>query len=570
MAGRRWLAMTMAVGLTFAGAAVRAQQDEVGMPGADYKRLDTFEAHTLGKANQDFDARNWRQARAAYDAFLIEFPKSQAVPYALLRKGRCLHLDGKRFEAIKVYNEIMDYFPNALHYAGAALYYLGLAHAENGDEPSATKAWAEVASDADYSKHFLAADAINRLAGILAKNGDEAKAAGYYMQVAIDFRRSNPQAARRAIEMAQPYLVRTRPDEKALREFYRKVESFDERPVKVAENLEKDRDYWGRVRELVRRHGQFTDLQRDVRVAYYRYWGAAIENRFPDWDAAQTDAAQFWFAADGDEGKFFQRLDRQFAAGKTDDMGRIVEWIQLYSAHKKKVMEYYAKLDFARMTTAQIWRLFELANERIGDAALIDSVFRRFPMDKMTDDELARLAEYLWRRNVEMVEQVCRAIRDAERGNMERLRFYQNTQQNEPGIKVADELAKSARYSSEALWIKGELLERARRWQEAITAYRQVDKQPDNLWRIAECYARLGQLDSAVGQLREIEGFFVPQAPEAALRVAYYNRDAGKRDVFIAELRNVLKKYPKSGQSSQAHRELEALGVRIGGGMDAE
>jgi hypothetical protein len=32
----------------------------------------------------------------------------------------------------------------------------------------------------------------------------------------------------------------------------------------------------------------------------------------------------------------------------------------------------------------------------------------------------------------------------------------------------------------------------------------------------------------------------------------------------------VLKKYPKSGESSQAHQRLEEMGLPIGGGVDAE
>ena len=56
----------------------------------------------------------------------------------------------------------------------------------------------------------------------------------------------------------------------------------------------------------------------------------------------------------------------------------------------------------------------------------------------------------------------------------------------------------------------------------------------------------------------------------------------GKRRLQVANLRGVLKKYPKTGQSSQAHVELEQLGealeaagegdglVKIGGGTKAE
>jgi TolA-binding protein len=97
-----------------------------------------------------------------------------------------------------------------------------------------------------------------------------------------------------------------------------------------------------------------------------------------------------------------------------------------------------------------------------------------------------------------------------------------------------------------------------------------ADNPPHNLYRIADCFASQGKLDQAVGQLREIENFFKNNASDAALRIAYLYRDAGKRDLYVASLRNVLKKYPKSGESSRAHEELEKLGERIGGGVDAD
>src|SRR6185295_3966883 len=105
-------------------------------------------------------------------------------PYALLRKGRCLQLDNKRFDAIKAYNEVLDYFPNALRYAGAALYYIGVCHWDNSDSKEAMKSWAEMASDADYRKHFLAAGAISRLADNLLQQGKLPEANEYYKQAA--------------------------------------------------------------------------------------------------------------------------------------------------------------------------------------------------------------------------------------------------------------------------------------------------------------------------------------------------------------------------------------------------
>ncbi|NBU11794.1 MAG: hypothetical protein EBS84_22820, partial [Proteobacteria bacterium] len=50
----------------------------------------------------------------------------KATSYAILRKGRSLQLLDKRFEAIKIYQEVLDFFPNDIKYAAPALYLIGV------------------------------------------------------------------------------------------------------------------------------------------------------------------------------------------------------------------------------------------------------------------------------------------------------------------------------------------------------------------------------------------------------------------------------------------------------------
>ena len=69
-------------------------------------------------------------------------------------------------------------------------------------------------------------------------------------------------------------------------------------------------------------------------------------------------------------------------------------------------------------------------------------------------------------------------------------------------------------------------------------------------------------------QLTEIENFVLAQASRARLAIAHTYNEFGQRPQYISELRIVMKKYPKSDESSQAHRELEALGVGSGGGEE--
>jgi tetratricopeptide (TPR) repeat protein len=545
--------------------------DEVRLSSREFERLDTFEAHTLSKADTVFAAKDYKRASAEYDSFLLEFPKSKAVAYALLRKARCLHLDEKRFEAIKEYTEVLDYFPNAVKYAAAALYYIGLCYWENGDEEKAMREWAKMAEDEDYSKHVLAAWAINGLADHMAKSGGPEKAVEYHKQVAIDFRRSNADAARYAIDKVIPHYIRSKPDEPKLREFYQKVGTFDRDPHKAKEELAKSWRYWATLRHHVHRNGHFTEEQTDLRDRYYRYWVGQMDGHFAEWDDFQIDVAHFKRAYERDVAKWMKRLDDQFSRyQKPGDYARIVKWISVYRGHKSKVMQYYNKLTFGKMTNRQIIDLMRIFLDQKLDAKMARSIFAKIRLNEMSDKEKTDLAHYLWHKEGSLVKDVCMSMDDKEYGHAELLRFYHWARDAKNGVPLADKVVGFPTYAQEALFKKAQLLHWTKKYKEAIAAYQRADNPPENLWGIATCYAKMGKLPQAVQQLREVEAFFKDHAPEAALRIANLYRDAGQKKLRIASLRSVLKKYPESGQSSEAHQQLERLGIKIGGGVDAQ
>lgn len=553
------------MGVLCAGLAVGWAQ-EASLSQDDFKQLDTFEGHELAKADRLFAAKDYRSGGAAYEAFLIQYPKSKATAYAILRKGRCLHLGNKRFEAIKAYTEVLDYFPNAINYAGAALYYIGACHSENGNIEDAMKAWTEMARDADYRKHFLAAGALNGLAGNLVKQGKFGEAATYYEQAAVDFRRSNPDVARDAIFNALRVRIRFQPDQPKLREFYEKVDTFAQNPGKPD-----DKDYWAHIRLVIQHHfGAFNDQEIKERDKFYRYWADQMEGKFADWDDFQIDLAAYRRVYEADTGKWIDRLDRQFRNHqKAGDFGRIVKWIHLYATQKPKVQEYYAKLDFAKMTNRQIQDLMRILFDKVGDAAMARNVFGKIRLDQLNDTEKSGLARSLWDNNEDaLIETACRSMTDKDRGLMDLLRYYEYRRNAGKGLPLANDAVKIPAVAKEAFWLKANLLYHAGKFADAIGAYQAADNPPHNLWRIVECQLALQKRDAALAQLREIENFFVDQAPAAALRIAYLFQS--DKTQFVKLLRGVMKKYPKSGQSSTAHRELEALGVPIGGGVDAE
>ena len=537
---------------------------EVAISSEDYNRLDTFEGHELTKADQAFAQKDYRSAGAAYEAFLLQYPKSPATAYALLRKARCQHLGNKRFESVRAYTEVLDYFPNALSYAAPALYYLGVCHAENGNIELAMKAWTEMARDKDYRKHYLAAGALTGLAGNLLKLNRAGEAATYYEQAAVDFRKSNPEVARDAITQVLRIRVLSEPNQPKLREFYEQVGTFEQDPGKPDE-----KNYWTRIRLYLKLSGKFAATETKERDRCFKYWAEAMAGKFPDWDDFQIDAASYRQVAENNPSKWMERLDQQFRTYQTErDYGRIVKWIAVYATQPKKVQEYYAKLDFAKMTNRQLQDLVRIFFDEVQDPSLARNVFGKVHLDALTDGERIQFAQYLWSRDESCVEQTCQSIADKDRGRMELLRYYQWRRNAVKGLPLAAEAIKVPATAKDAYWIKAELLQFSGKFPEAISAYQAADNPPQNLWRIADCFLAEKQRDQGLKQLREIENFFQDQAPAAALKIAYLFREDRKQ--FIALLRGVLKKYPKSSQSSTAHLELEALGVNIGGGMDAE
>jgi len=573
VAAALWLAAPM--GVCIAAREYRGKGPghgpEVQFSNEEFKALDTFEGHTLTKADKVFAGKDYKRAAAEYDSFILEFPKSRAIVYALLRKARCLHLAEKRFEAIKEYQEVLDYFPNAVKYAAAALYYIGLCHWENADEEEAMKSWARMADDAGYSQHPLAAAAISRLADHIVREGRPEKAVGYYEQVAVSFRRTNPGAANYAIAQAVAHHVRLQPDEPRLRAFYQKVGAFGGGPERNLEDPEKSRRYWGTVRDEVRRNGHFDDSQAGLRDRYYRYWAGVMDGKFPDWDDFQLGLAALKLAYEKDTAKWMQRLDAQFERNqKPGDTARTVRWIGYFAGHKAKAMQYYNKLSFEKMGNREIRELMQIFYEKVQDPQMARNLFGKLRLGDMPDGEKAGLARYFWSRDAAVVKDLCMSFDDKELGQMEYLRFHHSRKDAKQGVPLADQMAKVPRFAADALWLKAQLLHWDKQYPAAIAAYQQCDNPPENIWAIADCYAKLGKIEQAVAQLREIEAFFKQHAPEAALRIAHLYREVGMKPQQIAALRAVLKKYPESGQSSAAHQDLERLGIRMGGGVDAQ
>lgn len=552
--------------------------NEITYPTPDFQKLDTFEANRLNKADSLFADARFKEAGAAYEAFAVEFPDSAAVAYAITRKGRSLQLEQKRFEAMEIYQEVLDYFPNNVHCAAAALFYFGECHEQNGDEPKAVRAYRLIADDPEYKKHFLAAGALNALATSLWNSDEKEQAAKYLKESAATFRESNPTAAATAIERLLEYYIRWKPDEPALRTLYGQLGTFQKEKRPVKEPVETNSDYWTVLRERIYRHGGFEDSQQKQAKSYYAYWAGAMGDRLPGDDGFRIDQAEFQRRADGDNAKWLARLEQIYNEGPADQYDRTIRWMRVTRSHPAAVESYYRKLNFGKMSNAQIHSAFMTAVKEVGNGSMGTAIFGKLRFGEMEDPartQIVRDLAQLELRDVKidlapLARAAAASFKDKDLGRSELLEFYSRRRLPEPGLELATQLEEVPKHSQQAIWRKGEFLRDLRRYDEAVAAFQLSERRPDSLYEIASCKMKLGKPDEAVAQYREIENFFTDKAPDAALKIAYVFKDTGRKDQFVAQLRAVLSKYPRSSQSSQAHQELERLGVRIGGGVDAD
>ena len=293
----RRVAITFLVTLVAFAGSLGAAPIKVVFTDKEWAKLESFEGHSLSDAEKRFTQKKWREAVAAYDAFVMEFPESKAIPYTLIRKGLALENDDKRFKAIEAYQEVLDYFPNVIPFAAPALYYIGRCHQRNDDMDKALRHYAEMANDEDYATHPLAAHAICELARNLMKQKRVPDAIKYFRRVAVEFRKTNIDARRDAMPYVIGHYIRTKPSEPELRKFYIEAGAFHHSVHGIPDVLDNDWAYWSMVKGNVRHYGSFNSEQEKERKKHYGYWTPLLDGKFKENDDYRKDIADMFFLA---------------------------------------------------------------------------------------------------------------------------------------------------------------------------------------------------------------------------------------------------------------------------------
>jgi tetratricopeptide (TPR) repeat protein len=273
-------------------------------------------------------------------------------------------------------------------------------------------------------------------------------------------------------------------------------------------------------------------------------------------------------------------MEKQFAR-KPATIDRVLLWCEWLRGDPKVAAAFYEKhgqpliagLADLGKKMAVMDRLRHLG---LGEQAI--AVLRSVRLDGLDDAQIVGLGNFaaLYEPEEAVLRYYAR-VKDPLTAAKARFDYYNARSDRNPPFmeKALAEVAvleKSTQHAGPNLtWAKAWLLQRLGRFEEAIKVYREANRQPDSTWQIADCLVAMKQFPQAVTTVKELEAVGGPVASAASLKAADIHRTAGDKGAEVKQLRAVLKRYPKSGESSQAHNRLEAYGVPlVGGESEAE
>jgi len=497
----------------FLARALWAREWRWGLAVERYRKLNVFQRAQYDKAARLLRGRSYKAAASEFEKFKVQFPDSPILPYVLFMRGYCLQQAKLRNRAIKVYNEVLDYFADEVDDAAPALYFMGVAHFDNGEGRKGMKCMRDMVEDEDYRKHPLAGGALARIAENHWENNEYDRAVSYWKQIVRDFSRTNHAEAGRARQRLIIHYIKNQD--------YAGYEAW-------AVN-DKNRD------NARHRRGVVTRVMDQANHVFARH--SAHYGRFEHKKKSQVMKACFdyfasrkvWFEKTKSLWDYYTRaigfLSHRYRNKKERD--RLVDQaIALVKASKDKKL---ANQRYAWLC------------DRLREAG--DYLRARYCVGLMTDPPFAAYKE-------------CEILIQQQKWKPALARLEQ--------IEKMGDAQWAGRALERRAWI---YVDHLRNYETAIKLYHQLNRPPWTLWQIQECYMRWGKLDEAIATLTEIQNMFPPEAPKAAWCKARYYHEARQAKKAISMARKILKAYKKSREASLAHQLLEKYGVPTGGGV---
>jgi len=516
-AGRKLGIALAALVASLGMASLRAADWTWELTNERYRQLNVFERAQYDKAARLLKEGNPQAAASEFEKFKIQFPDSAALAYVLFMRGYCLQQAKTRNQAIKTYNEVLDYFADDVADAAPAKYFIGLAHLENGDTRQGLATMKEMLANEAYAKHPLAAGALSRLAENHWKNKETEQAVKLWKQAVADFAKTSHTEASQARDNLIVHYI-------------------------------KSKDYAG-----------------------YDAWLLTAENRDDPkhrvWMAQQVidKAHHHIFPSNSGHYTAFEREERAAA---------MKACFEYYKAQKP----WYDK---AQQTWEYLTRAISFLSQHYGDKTERDkAVDEMVALIRQIKDKADAHGKYAWlvdrlreANDLPRARYVIGLIADPPYAGYKEAELLVHENKDAQAVAQLEQVEKmgNAYWTGQAqerrAWI---YKDRLQNYEAAIKIYREINKPPGTLWAIQECFIRWGKLDDAINTLSEIENSFPDEASKAAWHKAHYYHQANQSKKAIAQARKILKVYKTSQEASKAHQMLEGYGVATGGGVFEE
>lgn len=517
---RHWFGAIVVLVLTVASVVMAAPQWDWPLDPQRYGRMNPFERAQYDKAAELVKQQNYKAAASEFEKFNVQFGDSKNLSYMLFMRGYCLHLAKDRNAAIKVYHEVLDYFPDQTWDAGSAIYHIGSAHIENGDTLKGLQVLKQMMDDQRFKDHPLAAGALRQIAENNWRNLEFDQAVSAWQRVVREYGKQNEYQARVATESLIQCQV--------LRGLLPGVEQF------LVENLDEKAKQ---------------DPQRRKKTAEYI------------WDRANDS---LWNYRNRPE-----QLPKPFGDKITPAQGKaLYEWFVSTRPQWEKADDLWGWYDRA-LRTLIVYHPDKAERQRLLEQA---TQYAKAHKDAAEGDaRLARLCDICregWA--FDLATYSLTYMKDRLWAKYKQHEVLVGENKNEEAGKVLEEVeaAGNAEWTKRAMRARADLYHhRLNRQEQAIKLYTDLNNPPDNLWNIQDCYMRWGKPEESLRTLSEIQNIFPDQASRALWQKAWNMNQVGDKKRAASYAKALLKLYKDSNESSSAHQLLEQYGIKTGGGV---
>lgn len=293
-----------------------------------------------------------------------------------------------------------------------------------------------------------------------------------------------------------------------------------------------------------------------------------------DNDVLRKQWCDVLLVSDKDAPAWKVRMDKQFAQ-QPATMKRILTWCDYYKVDPKMRSVFFAeqsKTLVAGMKSDEKMALMNSLRHPLGMHDEAQSVMRSVRTEGLSDEQMVGYGSFVG--NYEPEETVLRyfaRIKDKAMGSKARYDYYnQRSHRNPPNMEKAlveiEILLKDPKYAAGLVMRRANFQQSLGRFEESIKSYRSANEQPASTWGVTDCLVALKQYGKAVQAVQQLESVGGNDASQACLKIADIYKISGDKGKEVTQLRLVLKRYPKSAQSSEAHNRLESYGVALIGG----